>query len=263
VAIKKKPNIVEIAKLQKKYGNIYKNRNQVEVAIRKLLKERTQKLNRIDVAKAKLENVDKKQKLLEDRKKAKRAKSKRFDPYSIFYFTYKNPVSNPPIWDIRPLVIMLGLSKGKHGTLLLGVNMHWIDRSYRWTFWNYLRRSYEMLQSYNREAELPLLVYNDIKKFKALKPAMKAIRKYYITRIGKVVRVPESDYDKIFVKYKSLKKVRISDSPEITPTTPTKGEKTMATKKNTTDNKVINKNKKTIRNSKNSITSISRIPKKK
>lgn len=206
---KKKPNIVEISRLKKKYGNIYKSRDKVEVAIRKLLKQRNQLVTRSKVAQANKDNIDRKQQLLEEKKKAKKFKSKKFDPYSIFYFTYKHPVSNPPIWDIRPLVLVLGFQQGKKGRLMLGVNMHWIDRKYRWTFWNYIKRSYEFLQSYNKGAQLPLLIYSDIKKYDALKPAMKAIRKYYINRIGKIVIIPENDYDKIFVKYKSLKKLRM------------------------------------------------------
>ena len=198
---------VQKANLQRKFGNKYKTRDQVEVAIRKLIKKRNQILTRSKIAEARKKTTTLAEFLKEEKKLQKLAQQKRFDPYSIFYFTYKHPVTNPPIWDIRPLVIMLGMQQGTKGRMLLGVNMHWIPRHYRYTFWKYIRITYEYLKKKGKERELPILLYTDIKKTRQLKPAMKAIRKYYLNRIGKVVRVSESDFDTIFNKYKSLKKM--------------------------------------------------------
>jgi len=210
-----KLNRARLAELTRKYGNKYKTRDQVDIAIRKLIKKRNQILTRSKIAEAIKAKKDFVNQLKEEKKLARLAKQKRFDPYSIFYFTYKNPVTNPNIWDIRPLVIMLGLQQGKHGRMLLAVNMHWIPRHYRYTFWKYIRISYEYLKKSGKERELPLLLYNDIKNTRQLRPAMQAIRKYYLNRIGRVVRIPESDYDVIFNKYKSLKKTVIHPSPSV------------------------------------------------
>ncbi len=201
--IKKPISRVQQSALQRKFGTQYKTRDQVEVAIRKLVKQRNQILLRYKAAKEK--RLKEQGKPLVEKAEVK--SSKRFDPYGVYYFTYKHPVTNPPIWDIKPLAIMLGMQAGVHGRMLLAVNLHWIPRHYRYVFWKYITTTYEDLKSRGKEKELPLIVYKEIKKIRQLKPAMQAIRKYYLNRIGGVVRVPEENYDKIFVKYRSLKKI--------------------------------------------------------
>jgi hypothetical protein len=213
-----KPNIKEIARLKNEYSGKFRSRDQVALAIKKLLKKRSQLLARKKISEARKAKKTKEQILKEEKLLERMAKSKRFDPHSIYYCTYKHPVTNPPIWDIRPLVIMLGISAGKRGNNLLAVNMHWIPRHYRYTFWNYIRTSYEYLKEIGKDRELPLLVYNDIKTIRQLRPAMKAIRKYVLSRIGRVVRVPEKDYENIFIKYKSLKKVVLQPNKDVLPT---------------------------------------------
>jgi hypothetical protein len=195
----------KLLQILQKFG-MNKTKDKVMVELRKLLKQRSQLIARGQLLEAHKKKMLSVEQLREERKKAARTRQKRFDPHDIFYFTYKNPVTKPHIWDIRPLVIMLGITSGKSGNALLAVNLHWLPPKYRDTFWKYIRVTYEDLKEKGKEKEVPLVVYQELKNKSALQPALSAIRKYILTRIGKVVRVPESDYDKIFMKYKSLKK---------------------------------------------------------
>ena len=212
MAKKKKPiSRVQQSALNRKFGTKYKTRDQVEVTIRRLVKQRNQILLRYKAAKEK--RLKEKGITLQEKKAV--PSSKRFDPYGLFHFTYKHPVTSPPIWDIKPLTIMLGMQKGKYGRRLLAVNLHWIPRHYRYAFWTYIKTTFEDLKARGKEKELPLLVYTEIKKLRQLKPALQAIRSYYLNRIGRVVRVPEENYDDIFNKYRSLKKITKRPSVEV------------------------------------------------
>jgi len=208
---KKSISSVQQSALNRKFGTKYRTRDQVEVAIRKLVKQRNQILLRYKAAKEKRLKA----KGVQLKEKKETPGSKRFDPHGIFHFTYKHPVSKPHIWDIKPLVIMLGMEKGKYGRMILGVNLHWIPRHYRYAFWTYIKTTYEDLQARGKGKELPLLIYKEIKNIRQLKPAMQAIRKYYLNRIGSVVRVPEDDFTNIFNKYRSLKKIIRKPVPEL------------------------------------------------
>jgi len=106
---------------------------------------------------------------------------------------------------------MLGITKGAggKGNRLLAVNLHWLPEKVKYEFWNYLLVTWENLKAKGKEKTLPLLVYQDMKNNPNLRPCKVAIRKYALSKIRVVKKVPEEHFDKIFVKYQKRMRYKV------------------------------------------------------
>ena len=68
-----------------------------------------------------------------------------------------------------------------------------------------------------KENEYPLVIYQDLVTNPILKPIRVAIRKYALEKIRSVVKVPEENFDRIFVKYQRRMRYASQDKLRTTP----------------------------------------------
>jgi hypothetical protein len=108
------------------------------------------------------------------------------------------------VFDKSPLVVPLGISIG----YLIGINLHWIEKTERKKFFKfaYLRyqKAISKITSKSALAKFPFVLYTEMKKLKTFQKGLGAIRKYIISRITSLIEVPESEYPNIFTtKYRA------------------------------------------------------------
>lgn len=131
----------------------------------------------------------------------------------VYSFRYSKPKGKEnrtlAAFDAAPLLIPFGIKDG----FLIGVNLHWIKASERKKTFKFIINRYERMGEEGVANEkIPLLLYRDMQILKSLKPALKAIRKYFVEgkhKITKFTEIDPKDYDKIFKpKYRARFKYR-------------------------------------------------------
>lgn len=130
----------------------------------------------------------------------------------LYFFRYNNPKGLGKLiaFDKAPLLCPIGVKDG----YLLGVNLHWIVKTERKKFWKFVLLRWEKHAKGKSEAvmrKFPLVLYEEMKRLKTFKHGLVAIRKYIISRITKLMEVPETEYPNIFTPKYKARKVYLKD----------------------------------------------------
>jgi len=126
-----------------------------------------------------------------------------FNPSYAYTMQYKNPISNPHIFDSTPHVIFLGFSL-KYPHLAIGINFHWLSSSHATDIWNWLLDNYTDYTDNGGNPEFfSFLLYDEIKSNPKLKPLQQAIRAYDIKSISGMRKLTEKELPNAIKKFKS------------------------------------------------------------
>ena len=110
-----------------------------------------------------------------------------FNYSNIYYYRY-NPkgLGKLPIFDQYPLMIPLDI----RGSIMMGINMHWIPGPLRLKFLEVILAMQE--KSINKN--IFRLWYNTVKYQPALQFSLVAVRKYYLSRCSGVHIIPNEEW---------------------------------------------------------------------